>query len=94
MEIPSEIPGRQSAHVLGALDRVVCPADLDQVFKIRADGGGRLFVNGQKLFDDWNNPPLPPNKSGPTPAFTGEIHLQAGQNYSVQIDYHQVPAGS
>jgi beta-glucosidase len=61
----------------------------DQVFQIRADGGV-LFVNGQKLFDDWNKPPLPPNKSGPTPAFSGKIHLQAGQSYSVQIDYHRV----
>jgi hypothetical protein len=62
----------------------------DQVFKLRADGGVRLFVNGQKLIDDWDNPPLPPNKSGPTPAFSGKIHLQAGQKYSVEIDYHRV----
>jgi beta-glucosidase len=41
----------------------------DQVFKLRADGGVRLFVNGQKLIDSFNNPPVPPVGYGPTPAF-------------------------
>jgi beta-glucosidase len=91
VEIPSQIPvANQPTFSVRWTGYIVPQISGDQVFKIRADGGVRLFVNGQKLFDDWDNPPLPPNKSGPTPAFSGKIKLQAGRTYSVEIDYHRV----
>ncbi|MBV8413803.1 MAG: glycoside hydrolase family 3 C-terminal domain-containing protein [Verrucomicrobia bacterium] len=62
----------------------------DQVFKIRGDGGLRLIVNGQTLFDNFNNPTLPPVGYGPTPAYSGKIALQAGQVYTVEVDYRRV----
>ena len=38
----------------------------DHVFKVRGDGGLRLIVNGQTLFDNFNSPTLPPVGYGPT----------------------------
>lgn len=90
-EIPSQIPAaNQATFSVRWTGWIVPQITGDQVFKIRADGGVRLIVNGETLVDDFDNPPLPPNKSGPTPAFSGKIHLQAGQGYSVEIDYHRV----
>jgi beta-glucosidase len=62
----------------------------DHVFKVRGDGGLRLIVNGQILFDNFNSPTLPPVGYGPTPAYSAKIALQAGQVYTVEIDYRRV----
>jgi beta-glucosidase len=63
----------------------------DHVFKIRGDGGLRVFVNGQKVVDNnFNNPPGPPVGYGPTVAYSGKIALQAGKVYTVEIDYRRV----
>jgi beta-glucosidase len=62
----------------------------DHVFKVRGDGGLRVIVNGQTVFDNFNSPTLPPVGYGPTPAYSGKIALQAGQVYSVEIDYRRV----
>jgi beta-glucosidase len=62
----------------------------DHVFKVRGDGGLRVIVNGQTLFDNFNSPTTPPVGYGPTPAYSGIISLQAGQTYSVEIDYRRV----
>lgn len=63
----------------------------DQVFKVCADGGVRLIVNGQTLIDTFNSPPLPPLGFGPTVALSATISVVAGQAYSVELDYHRVP---
>jgi beta-glucosidase len=62
----------------------------DYVFKIRGDGGLRLIVNGQTLVDNFFSPALPPVGYGPTVSFSGKIALQAGQVYSIEIDYRRV----
>jgi beta-glucosidase len=62
----------------------------DYVFKIRGDGGLRLIVNGQTLVDNFFSPTRPPVGYGPTVAYSGKITLQAGQTYSVEIDYRRV----
>jgi beta-glucosidase len=62
----------------------------DYVFKIRGDGGLRLIVNGQTLVDNLFSPARPPVGYGPTVAYSGKITLQAGQTYSVEIDYRRV----
>jgi beta-glucosidase len=91
VDIPSQIPAANQATFSARWTGWVVPQiSGDQVFKVRADGGVRLIVNGETLIDDWDNPPLPPNKSGPTPALSGKINLQAGQRYTVEIDYHRV----
>jgi beta-glucosidase len=62
----------------------------DHVFKIRGDGGLRLIVNGQTLVDNFNSPTRPPVGYGPTVSYSGKITLQAGQAYSIEIDYRRV----
>jgi beta-glucosidase len=62
----------------------------DYVFKIRGDGGLRLIVNGQTLVDNFVSPTRPPVGYGPTVSYSGKITLQAGQTYSVEIDYRRV----
>jgi beta-glucosidase len=62
----------------------------DYVFKIRGDGGLRLIVNGQTLVDNFFSPARPPVGYGPTVSYSGKITLQAGQTYSVEIDYRRV----
>jgi beta-glucosidase len=62
----------------------------DYVFKIRGDGGLRLIVNGQTLVDNFFSPTRPPVGYGPTVSYSGKITLQAGQTYSIEIDYRRV----
>jgi beta-glucosidase len=91
IQIPSAIPvanqGSFSARWTGQITPQISG---DQVFKLRADGGVRLIVNGQKLIDSFNNPPVPPVGYGPTPALSGRISLLAGKTYTVEIDYRRV----
>ncbi len=89
-EIPPAIPaanqGKFSVRWTGQIRPKISG---DQVFKVRADGGLRLIVNGQTLVDTFNNPPTPPVGYGPTPALSGRINLQAGKAYPVTIEYRR-----
>jgi PA14 domain-containing protein/Big-like domain-containing protein/malectin (di-glucose binding ER protein)/ASPM-SPD-2-Hydin domain-containing protein len=55
-------------------------------FFTTADDGVRLWVNGQKLIDDWTQHP-PVEKSG-------SIALQAGQWYPVTLEYFEAYGGA
>ena len=92
VEIPSAIPAaNQGSFSVRWTGQITPQISGDQVFKLRADGGVRLIVNGQKLIDSFNNPPVPPVGYGPTPALSGKIrNLQAGKSYTVEIDYRRV----
>jgi beta-glucosidase len=91
LQIPSAIPAaNQGSFSVRWTGQITPQISGDQVFKLRADGGVRLFVNGQKLIDSFNNPPTPPVGYGPTPALSGKINLLAGQTYTVEIDYRRV----
>jgi beta-glucosidase len=91
VQIPSAIPAaNQGSFSVRWTGQITPQISGDQVFKLRADGGVRLFVNGQKLIDRFNNPPVPPVGYGPTPALSGKINLQVGQTYTVEIDYRRV----
>jgi hypothetical protein len=46
-----------------------------------ADDGVRLFVNGYRVIDDWND-----SSSGER---CGKLHLSAGQTYWLQLDYYE-----
>ena len=50
-------------------------------FSITSDYGSRLFINNQKLIDNWRD-------QGSTTA-TGTIALTAGQSYTIEADYYQ-----
>jgi len=87
-----QIPVGQNQATFSAkwTGQIVAQISGDQVFKICADGGVRLIVNGQTLIDNFNSPPLPPLGFGPTVAFSAKIAAVAGHVYSVELDYHRV----
>jgi beta-glucosidase len=60
----------------------------DHLFKVRADGGIRLYVNGQLLIDTFLSP-MPPPVYGTTIPTYAEINLQAGQAYNVRLEYRR-----
>jgi beta-glucosidase len=88
-----QIPVSQNQATFSAkwTGQIVAQISGDQVFKVCADGGVRLIVNGQTLIDNFNSPPLPPQGFGPTVAFSAKIPAVAGNVYSVELDYHRVP---
>lgn len=50
-------------------------------FQTTSDDGVRLWVNGELLIDNWTNHSATQNR--------GTIALQAGQQYSIEMDYYQ-----
>src|SRR5439155_26557924 len=50
-------------------------------FTTVSDDGVRLFVNGQQIINDWTD-------HGPT-TDVGNFALQAGQVYSIRLEYYQ-----
>lgn len=91
-QIPTAIPAANQSNFSVRWTGQVRPSiSGDQVFKVRADGGVRLTVNGQILIDTFNNPPLPPVGYGTTPSLSGKISLQAGKTYGVVLEYRWVP---
>ncbi|MGH7215335.1 MAG: PA14 domain-containing protein, partial [Tepidisphaeraceae bacterium] len=50
-------------------------------FHTLSDDGVRLFVNGQKLIENWTNHPATEN--------SGSITLVAGQKYDIRIEYYE-----
>jgi beta-glucosidase len=60
----------------------------DHLFKVRADGGVRLYVNGQLLIDTFLSP-MPPPVYGTTISTFAKIYLQAGQAYDVKLEYRR-----
>ncbi|MBV8588272.1 MAG: glycoside hydrolase family 3 C-terminal domain-containing protein, partial [Verrucomicrobia bacterium] len=70
--------------------QITPPYNSDYVFKVRGDGGLRLTVNGQVIFDNFNSPTRPPVGYGPTPSYSAKITLKGGQAYSVELDYRRV----
>jgi beta-glucosidase len=59
----------------------------DQVFKIRADGAVRLYVNGEKVIDNGDGEPLPNNSIPPTIPVFAKVKLEAGKAYDIKLEY-------
>lgn len=55
-------------------------------FSVTSDDGSRLFINGQKIIDNWSD--------GAPHARTGLALLQAGQPASIEVDYYQHLGGA
>jgi hypothetical protein len=49
-------------------------------FTTRSDDGVRLFVNGQKIIDNWTNHAVTEN--------SGSIRLVAGQKYNIELQFY------
>lgn len=73
-----------SARWIGVVTPTVTGA---HVFKARADGAVRLYVNGQLILSNGDGNPLPGNSIPPTIPSSARVLLQAGQKYTVQFDY-------
>jgi beta-glucosidase len=58
----------------------------DHVFKVRADGSVRVFVNGQEVVNNGDGSTITPSIL-PTIPTTGVIALTAGQTYDVVVQY-------
>ncbi|MGC1330504.1 glycoside hydrolase family 3 C-terminal domain-containing protein [Pseudomonas sp.] len=59
----------------------------DQVFKVRADGAVRLWVNGQEIINNGDGEHLPTNSIPPTIPVSGKIKLEAGKAYDIKLEY-------
>ncbi|MCX5214705.1 glycoside hydrolase family 3 C-terminal domain-containing protein [Kitasatospora sp. NBC_00240] len=66
--------------------KVTPPTTGTYTFSLTSDDGSRLFVNGQKIIDQWQ-----PQASTTR---TGTISLTAGQPVSIQVDYYQAGGAS
>ena len=60
----------------------------DHLFKVRADGGIRLYVNDQLLIDTFFSPMPPPVYGTTIPTFT-KTYLEAGRAYDVRLEYRR-----
>lgn len=61
------------------------------VFKARANGAVRLYINGQLVMSNGEGNPLPGNVIPPTIPISTRVVLQAGQSYNIQFDYSARP---
>jgi beta-glucosidase len=59
----------------------------EQVFKVRADGAVRLYVNGEKIIDNGDGNPLPGNSIPPTIPVFAKLKLEAGKAYDIKLEY-------
>ncbi|MGY4494336.1 glycoside hydrolase family 3 protein [Pseudomonas sp. TE3610] len=63
----------------------------EHVFKVRADGLIRLTVNGNEILANGDGAPLPDNQIPPTIPVYAKVDLQAGQAYTVVLEYSRRP---
>lgn len=59
----------------------------DQVFKVRADGAVRLWVNGQEIINNGDGEHLPTNSIPPTIPSSAKVRLEAGKTYDIKLEY-------
>lgn len=59
----------------------------EQVFKVRADGAVRLYVNGEKIIDNGDGEHLPGNSIPPTIPVFAKLKLEAGKSYDIKLEY-------
>jgi beta-glucosidase len=59
----------------------------EQVFKVRADGAVRLWVNGEKIIDNGDGENITNKSIPPTIPVSGKIKLEAGKAYDVKLEY-------
>jgi beta-glucosidase len=87
--IPAEIPvGDQASFSVLWTGQMRPTFTGDHLFKVRADGGVRLYVNSQLLIDTFLSPMPPPFYGTTIPTFA-KIYLQAGQAYDVRLEYRR-----
>jgi beta-glucosidase len=87
--IPSKIPAAdQSTFSVRWTGKIHTQYAGAHLFKVRADGGVRLFVDGQLVIDNFLLPTPPPVYGTTLPIFA-KVLLQAGQSYDVRLEYRR-----
>ena len=87
---PIPVSSNQGSFSAKWTGQMIAPITADYVFKVRADGGLRLIINGNTVIDNFNSPTPPPVGYGPTvPLFT-KVSLKANTAYTIEIDYRRV----
>ncbi len=59
----------------------------EQVFKVRADGAVRLWVNGKEIINNGDGEHLPTNSIPPTIPEFAKVNLEAGKAYDIKLEY-------
>lgn len=60
----------------------------DHLFKVRADGGIRLYINGDLSINTFMTP-MPPPVYGTTIPRCAKVYLEAGKFYDVRLEYRR-----
>jgi beta-glucosidase len=81
------INGDTSATSIRWTGKVTPTESGEQVFKVRADGAVRLYVNGEKIIDNGDGEHLPTNSIPPTIPVVGKMKLEAGKSYDIKLEY-------
>ena len=82
-----ELNGDTSATSIRYSGKITPTQSGEQVFKVRADGAIRLWVNGKKIIDNGAGNPIPGNSIPPTIPEFAKIELEAGKTYDVKMEY-------
>lgn len=62
--------------------KILAPKTETYTFYVKGDDGIRIWVNGQKLVDNWRNGSM-------ANEFSGKINLTAGVKYDIKIEFFQ-----
>jgi beta-glucosidase len=87
---PIPVSSNQGSFSAKWTGQMIAPITADYVFKVRADGGLRLIINGNPVIDNFDNPTPPPVGYGPTVPLFAKVSLKANTAYSIEIDYRRV----
>jgi hypothetical protein len=61
---------------------LLAPCTGDYTFYTLSDDGVRLWIDNQKMIDNWTSHPEAPDQAGP-------IHLEGGKYYHIQLDFFE-----
>ncbi len=86
---PGPVPGGQATFSARWTGQMTPTISGDHIFKVRADGGVRLYVNGQKLIDNFGQVVIDRSIQPTVPVFA-KLALQAGTTYSITLEYQQI----
>lgn len=82
-----ELNGDTSSTSIRYSGKVTPTQSGEQVFKVRADGAIRLWVNGKKIIDNGEGNPIPGNSIPPTIPEFAKVEMEAGKSYDVKLEY-------
>lgn len=82
-----ELNGDTSSTSIRYTGKITPTQSGEQVFKVRADGAIRLWIDGKKVIDNGEGNPIPGNSIPPTIPEFAKVNLEAGKSYDVKLEY-------